>query len=491
MQTTKVIRYAYLMGVVMAILPDLLPADTQKPDKRRPNFVFILIDDLGWADLGCYGSSFYETPHIDRLAATGMRFTAAYAAAPICSPTRASIMSGKYPARINTTEWFGGPQPQGYKRNTKLIPAQYQDVLPLEEKTIAEALSDAGYATFFAGKWHLGHQGYWPEEQGFDINRGGWTRGGPYGGKKYFSPYGNPRLADGPDGEHLPDRLAMETVKFMEAHQEKPFLAYLSFYSVHTPLIARADLLRKYQAKQQTAPAVRWGKEGAKKLRLVQNHAVYAAMVEAMDLAVGKVLAGLQALQLERDTVVFLMSDNGGVATDGGWPTSNLPLRGGKGWLYEGGIREPLIIRWPQVTAPGFECHVPVISTDFYPTMLDMAGLPLVRQQHMDGMSLTPLLRQSGPLQREAIFWHYPHYSGGLGGRPSSAVRRGDYKLIEFYEDGHLELYKLTEDIGEQTNLLQREPALAKEMHALLKQWCQDVDAKLPSPNPAYREARR
>jgi arylsulfatase A-like enzyme len=488
MQTGKTIRYRLLMGMVMAVLPSLLWADTEEHNHRHPNFVFILIDDLGWADLGCYGSTFYETPHIDRLAATGMRFTAAYAAAPICSPTRASIMSGKYPARINTTEWFGGPQPKGYKRNTQLIPARYQDVLPLEERTVAEILKDAGYTTFFAGKWHLGHQGYWPEEQGFDVNKGGWTRGGPYGGKKYFSPYGNPRLEDGPDGEHLPDRLASETVKFMEAHQNKPFLAYLSFYSVHTPLIARPDLQRKYEEKRKSAPADRWGLEGQKKVRLVQNHAVYAGMVEAVDLAIGKVLAGLQALKLEENTVVFLMSDNGGVATDGGWPTSNLPLRGGKGWLYEGGIREPLIIRWPQVTTPGSECHMPVISTDFYPTILDMAGLPLARQQHVDGVSLAPLLRQAGPLQRQAIFWHFPHYSGGLGGRPGSAVREGDYKLIEFFEDGHLELYNLAEDIGEQTNLLQREPALAQEMHILLKQWRQELDARMPTPNPAYRK---
>ena len=462
---------------------------TEKISNDKPvNVVFILVDDLGWADIGCYGSRFYETPNIDKLAATGMRFTDAYAAAPVCSPTRASIMSGKYPARIDTTEWFGGPQPDGYKRNTKLVPAHYHTVLPLEEKTIAETLKDAGYATFFAGKWHLGHEGYWPEKQGFDINKGGWTRGGPYGGKKYFSPYGNPRLQDGPNGEHLPDRLATETVKFMAAHQGQPFLAYLSFYSVHTPLISREDLLKKYQEKQKTVPANTWGKEGQKKVRQVQNHAVYAGMVEAMDLAVGKVLDGLKRLGLEDDTVVFFMSDNGGVATDGGWPTSNLPLRGGKGWLYEGGIREPMIVRWPGVTEPGSVCREPVTSTDFYPTMLDMVGIPLVHQQHVDGVSLTPLLHQAGPLQRKAIYWHYPHYSGGLGGRPGSAVRMGDYKLIEFYEDSHLELYNLAEDIGEHTNLLEKEPNMAQEMHALLKQWRQDVDAKMPSPNSAYKE---
>ncbi|MCP4453093.1 MAG: sulfatase [Planctomycetes bacterium] len=462
--------------------------EPQKQSDKPVNFVFILVDDLGWSDIGCYGSTFYETPNIDKLATTGMRFTDAYAAAPICSPTRASIMSGKYPARINTTEWFGGPQPKGYRRNTKLIPALYQDVLPLEERTVAETLKDAGYATFFAGKWHLGHEGFWPETQGFDINQGGWTRGGPYGGKKYFSPYGNPRLEDGPDGEHLPDRLAAETVNFMAAHQGQPFLAYLSFYSVHSPLISRPDLQKKYQEKRRSAPADRWGKEGPKKVRHVQNHAVYAGMVEAMDLAVGKVLAGLKTWGLEDNTIVFFMSDNGGVATDGGWPTSNLPLRGGKGWLYEGGIREPMIVRWPYVTEPGSVCREPITSTDFYPTMLDMAGVPLTPQHHKDGVSLIPLLRQSGPLPRKAIYWHYPHYSGGLGGRPSSAVRMGDYKLIEFYEDRRLELYNLAKDIGEQTNLIDKEPRRAKQMHGLLRQWRQDVDARMPSPNPSYKE---
>ncbi len=467
---------------------DTLIFEPHKKNDQPVNFVFILVDDLGWSDIGCYGSTFYETPNIDKLAGSGMRFAEAYAAAPVCSPTRASIMSGKYPARINTTEWFGGPQPNGYKRNTKLIPAKYRAVLPLEEKTVAETLKDAGYATFFAGKWHLGHEGYWPETQGFDINKGGWTRGGPYGGKKYFSPYGNPRLTDGPDGEHLPDRLAEETVKFMAAHQGKPFLAYLSFYSVHSPLISRPDLQKKYQEKQKTAPVNSWGKEGQKKVRQVQNHAVYAGMVEAMDLAVGKVLKGLKTLDLEDNTVVFFMSDNGGVATDGEWPTSNLPLRSGKGWLYEGGIREPMIVRWPDVTQPGSLCKTPVISTDFYPTILDMAKVPLTPQQHKDGVSLTPLLRQSGPVARQAIYWHYPHYSGGLGGRPSSAMRMGDYKLIEFYEDGRLELYNLAKDIGEQTNLRDREPGKAQELHTLLKQWRQDVDARMPSPNPAYKE---
>jgi arylsulfatase A-like enzyme len=247
--------------------------------RKKPNFVFFLIDDLGWRDVGCFGSTFYETPNIDRLAREGMRFTDAYAACPVCSPTRASIMAGKYPARTGVTDYIGASQPGNWKRNTKLVPAPYADRLALDEVTLAEAFKEAGYATFFAGKWHLGPEGFWPENQGFDVNKGGIDRGGPYGGKKYFSPYGNPRLEDGPDGEHLPLRLGRETADFIEAHKDGPFLAYLSFYSVHTPLMTTKELGAKYEAKQKNAPATAWGQEGERKVRLVQNHAVYAGMV--------------------------------------------------------------------------------------------------------------------------------------------------------------------------------------------------------------------
>ncbi|NLT77147.1 MAG: sulfatase-like hydrolase/transferase, partial [Planctomycetes bacterium] len=293
-------------------------------ERKQPNFVFFLVDDLGWTDLGCYGSTFYETANVDRLAAQGMRFTNAYAACPVCSPTRASIMTGKYPARLRTTDYFGAPQPDTvqnhWTRNKPLLPARYLNRLPLEEVTVAEALKEHGYATFFAGKWHLGPEGFWPEDQGFDFNKGGHDRGGPYGGKKYFSPYGNPRLSDGPDGEHLPNRLATETCKFIEEHRDRPFLAYLSFYSVHTPLMAREDLKAKYEAKAKavTPDGPAWGKEGDREVRLVQDHLVYAGMVEAMDLAVGKVLDALDRLELAQETVVSFMSDNGGLSTSEG-----------------------------------------------------------------------------------------------------------------------------------------------------------------------------
>lgn len=478
----------YVATVLAMAIAHTFAAFAAPPD--RPNVVFFLVDDLGWRDLGAWGSTFYETPNADRLAREGMRFTSGYAACPVCSPTRASIMSGRYPARLKTTDYFGAAQPDKWKRNTRLLPAAYLEQLPLEETTLAEAFKEGGYATFFAGKWHLGPEGFWPENQGFDINRGGWSKGGPYGPGKYFVPYGNPRLEDGPEGEHLPDRLATETVKFIEANRDKPFFAYLSFYSVHTPLQSRPDLQAKYEKK---AEAVKhdgpdWLPEGSREARQVQDHAVYAGMVEAMDAAVGKVLGALDRLGLAEKTVVCFMSDNGGLSTSEGSPTSNVPLRAGKGWLYEGGIREPWMVRWPGVTAPGSTCDHPVISTDFYPTLLEIAGLPPKPSQHLDGASIVPLLRQSGTPDRDAIFWHYPHY-GNQGGAPGGAVRSGDWKLIEWYEDGKIELFNTREDIGEKTNLADREPERAKALLEKLRSWRKQVEAAMPTPNPAHEPA--
>lgn len=456
---------------------------------RPPNFVFILVDDLGWRDLACFGSDFYETPNIDRLAEQGVRFTSAYAACPVCSPTRASILTGKFPARLHTTDYFGAPQPDTvgghWTRGKPLLPAAYVDRLPLEEITLAEALKEADYATFFAGKWHLGGEGFYPQDQGFDINRGGWERGGPYGGNRYFSPYGNPQLADGPEGEHLPDRLAEETCLFIKQNQDRPFLAYLAFYSVHTPLMAREDLEAKYRNKAESRPGKEpiWGQEGERRVRLVQDHAVYAGMVEAMDQAVGKVLDGIRDLGLERSTIVFFMSDNGGLSTSEGHPTSNLPLRAGKGWLYEGGIREPMIIYWPGASRNGGLCNEPVISTDFYPTILEMAGLPAKPEQHLDGISLAPLLEGRESLLPRSFYWHYPHY-GNQGGSPGSAIRRGNHKLVKFYENDRIELYDLNLDIGERGDLSETRPFLARELKAELEAWLEEIGARYPTPNP-------
>jgi len=458
--------------------------------EQRPNILFILADDLGQRDLGCYGSTFYETPSLDRMAQDGARFTNAYAACPVCSPTRASIMTGQWPQRTGITDYIGAPtDPEAWKRNTRLLPAPYVDRLALDTPTLAKALKAAGYATFFAGKWHLGPEGWWPEDQGFDINRGGTDRGGPYGGNKYFSPYGNPRLSDGPPGEHLPDRLATETATFIAANKDRPFFAYLSFYSVHTPLMAREDLRQKYEEKRKRLGLeARWGREGTRDVRLVQEHAVYAGMVEAMDLAVGKVLAQLDETGLREKTVVIFTSDNGGLSTSEGWPTSNLPLRGGKGWLYEGGIREPLLVRWPGVVQAGSVVSTPVSSPDFFPTLLEVTGRQPQPGQVLDGVSLVPLL-QGGTLPERALFWHYPHY-GNQGGAPGAAIRRGDWKLIEWYEDRHLELFNLAEDPGEQTDLAQTETAQAEALRDELHAWQKQVDAQLPAPNVNYDPAK-
>ena len=473
--------FAVVVGVVIV---DARCHAEQTPTKKKPvNFVFFLVDDLGYMDIGANNPDcFYDTPNVDRLSRSGMRFTNGYAACPVCSPTRLSIMTGKYPSRTDATNWFSG------RRAERFAPAPLHDRMDLEEETLAEALKEDGYATFFAGKWHLGPtEQFWPEHQGFEVNKGGWKLGGPYGPGKYFVPYGNPRLEDGPSGEHLPDRLASETCKFIEQQKEGPFLAYLSFYSVHTPLISRDDLKRKYQAKAeklglldrpQFAPEEQnFLTDRPREVRVVQSHAIYAGMVEAMDLAVGKVLDKLDELGLAENTAVFFTSDNGGLSTSEGSPTSNLPLRGGKGWLYEGGIREPFLARCPGVTKPGTTCDEQVISTDFYPTMLELAGLPPRPEQHQDGRSLVPLLKGESELEREALYWHYPHY-GNQGGFPGGAIRVGDWKLLERYEDGRVHLYNLRQDIGERNDVAKDYPERVEAMRKKLHDWYQQVDAK-------------
>ena len=357
--------------------------------------------------------------------------------------------------------------------------------------TLAEAMKAAGYATFFAGKWHLGPEGFWPENQGFDINMGGIDRGGPYGGNKYFSPYGNPRLTDGPPGEHLPDRLA---TRDGEVHRGQQGPAVLRL-----PLV----LLRPHAADGARGPAAEVRGEapaararrssGAAKserdVRLVQEHAVYAGMVEAMDLAVGKVLAKLDELGLRENTLVIFTSDNGGLSTSEGWPTSNLPLRGGKGWLYEGGIREPLLVRWP-ARGQGRQRRddTPVSSPDFFPTLLEAAGAQPQPGQPLDGVSLVPVLK-GGTLPERALFWHYPHY-GNQGGAPAAAIRRGDWKLIEWFEDGRVELFNLARDPGEETDLAAREPERAARLRAELHDWQRQRAAIRPAPNPRYEPGR-
>ncbi|MCP4609224.1 MAG: sulfatase [Planctomycetes bacterium] len=455
--------------------------------KKKLNFVFILIDDLGWTDLGCYGSSFYETPNIDRLASEGMRFTEAYAACPVCSPTRGSIMAGKYPARLGITQWIGGSQK----------PTEYADRLELEEVTIAEALKGQGYSTGFVGKWHLStrdaetRSNFYPDKQGFDVNIGGDWSGAP---PTYFYPYKKRNRAleemppGGEDGEYLTDRLTDESLKFIEANKDKPFLLYLSHYAVHTPIESKQTLTDKYKAKAEKLPAGERGQfagvYGRYNTRLVQDNPAYAGMVQSVDESIGRVMKKLEESGVADNTALIFMSDNGGLSTvprEG--PTANLPLRAGKGWLYEGGIREPMFIKWPGVVKPGSVCDEPVTSTDFYPTMLEMAGLGLMPEQHIDGVSLMPLLKKKGKLKRKAIYWHYPHYHGS-GNRPSGAVRAGDYKLIEWYEDNSVELYNLKSDIGEKHDLANEMPEKAAELKGMLGRWLKQMNAKMPAAGP-------
>lgn len=444
---------------------------------REPNVVVFLVDDLGYMDIGANNPDcFYETPNIDRLSESGMRFTDGYAANPVCSPTRYSLMTGKYPTRVKATNFFSG------KRSGKFHPAPLIDEMAAEEVTIAEALQSKGYATFFAGKWHLGdREELFPQGQGFDINIGGWTRGGPYTGKKYFAPFENPQMEiESPDGEHLPARLARDTAAFIDANKDKPFLAYLSFYSVHTPLMGRPDLVEKYKARAAEIEGEEFADEEQvvgdkeRKVRILQKHAVYAAMVEAMDEAVGTVLDQLDASGVTDNTIVVFTSDNGGLSTSEGSPTSNLPLRGGKGWVYEGGIREPWIIRYPGVTKAGSVSEEVICSIDLYPTIAAAAGMET--EHPIDGIDLAPAL-SGGKLDRKSLFWHYPHYSN-QGGIPGGAIREGNYKLFERYEDGRVHLYDLKNDIGEQNDLAAEKPELVKAMRERLHQWYEEVDAQ-------------
>jgi arylsulfatase A-like enzyme len=352
--------------------------------------------------------------------------------------------------------------------------------MDLDEITLAEILNKQGYQTFFAGKWHLGpSKEWWPKAQGFDINMGGWAKGGPYTGKKYFSPFKNPELhPDSPEGEHLPNRLADETANFIRQNKENPFLAYLSFYSVHTPLQGRKDLVEKYKKRAAQISGEEFGPLHDRKVRILQKHAVYAAMVEAMDEAVGKVLAALNKAGVAENTMVFFTSDNGGLSTSEGSPTSNLPLRGGKGWVYEGGIREPWIIRYPGVTKPGSVSSEMICSIDLLPTVASSVGSKI--KHDIDGIDLTPAL-QGKQLDREALYWHYPHYSN-QGGIPGGAVRIGDYKLFENYEDGKVSLYNLKKDIGETKDLSSSDPQRVKSMRSKLHVWYKEVNAKFLQP---------
>ena len=455
--------------------------------KKKPNVLFILVDDLGWNDLGCYGSTFYETPNLDKLAASGVKFTNAYAAHPVCSPTRAAIMTGKNPARIGITDWIPGRGDKGKKLKTPKILHQ----LPLEEYTIAEEFRDNGYQTFFAGKWHLGDEGFFPTDQGFDINIGGNHTGSPRGG--YYSPYKNPQLPDGPKGEYLTDRLTNETIKFIKNSlndkQHRPFFAYLAFYTVHAPIQGCNRYDDKFREKAKTLPAAPdsgYVKEHDAYTKTQQNNPKYAAMVYAMDENVGRLMNELKELKIDDNTIVVFTSDNGGLATLlwKGAPTCLYPLRAGKGWCYEGGIRVPLIMKIPDKKYEGLVINEPVVSMDFYPTLVNLANLKPVPNQYVDGVDLTPLLNGK-TIDRDAILWHYPHYHGS-GWTPGSSVRKGDWALIQFYEYDKLELYNLKDDISEKTDLSEEYPEKKESMYQLLLKKQQAAHAQIPVPKENF-----
>ncbi len=477
MRFTTFCRFVLWLGTLLAA-----SATSAMAAEKPTNFVFFLVDDLGWADVGCFGSEFHETPHIDKLAATGMRFTNGYAACPVCSPTRASILTGRHPVRVDITDWIPG-QTRTQQQGARFQHIEDRDNLALEEVTIAEALKEHGYQTFFAGKWHLGDRGHWPTDQGFDINIGGNSKGSPPGG--YYAPWTNPTLEAKHEGEYLTERLTEESVKFLQDRdQAKPFLLYLSYYNVHTPIQPYKKRVGHYREKAKEAfqgptPTAK-EHEGVSRMR--QDNADYASMVAAVDDSVGALLAKLDELELTDNTVVIFFSDNGGLSTmKGAGPTSNLPLRSGKGWLYEGGVREPTIIRAPGVSRPGSESDAPVVSMDFFPTMLQLAGLPLQPDKHNDGASLLPLLSGEGDLEPRALYWHYPHYHGSTW-TPGASIRDGDWKLIEFYHYDKVELYNLADDPGEQNDLSESNPEKTKELRDKLLAWQKQMGAKMPQP---------
>lgn len=484
-------KYSSLVILLLAA-----PAVSAAPPPAKPNIIFLLSDDLGWADLSCYGSRFHESPNLDKLAAEGMRFTQAYSSSPYCSPSRAAIMTGRYPARLKLTDYIPGNGKSG-----KFLPAEMKMELPLEEVTIAEVLKSAGYATWHVGKWHLGDVGFYPQNQGFDVNIAGHAGGLP---PSYFWPYGMdkkpdpnnyhsrgvPGLEDGKPGEHLCDRLTSEAMKLIEQRKpDQPFFLNLAFYDVHIPAMAKPELVTKYQAKAaklglpnvKSAPtydegSVARGSDRPPKLLEQQVNATYAAMIETMDTNVGRLLAKLRELGLADNTIILFTSDNGGH-----FITSNRPLRGCKGWLYEGGVREPCFVRWPGVTKPGSTCDVPFINTDFFPTLLEAAGLPARPDLHRDGVSIVPLLKGETKPLHEALFWHYPHY-GNHGNGPCSSVRVGDWKLLEWLEDGSVELFNLAADLGEKQNIAAQNPQLVKELQHRLNSWRRDTAANMPRP---------
>ena len=471
------------IGAAATVMSHNLPV-AHAATKRKPNVVLILIDDFGWTDLECFGSKYYETPNIDRLAAQGMKFTNGYAACAVCSPTRAAVMTGRYPARLGVTDWIrsrfqGGKipankkNPSGYIGKGEVQCPKNALWMESEEVTIPEVLKPAGYTSCHIGKWHLGADDWYPEKQGFDVNLGGCDYGQP---PSYFDPYKNGRLANIPTlkprqpGEYLTDREGDEAVNFIRTNKDKPFFLYLANYAVHTPIQGKKDLIAKYKAKPTTN----------------QKNATYAAMVESVDDSVGKVMAILDELKIADNTLVIFSSDNGGLLG----PTNNKPLRSGKGYPYEGGIRVPYIFRQPGVIKPGTVCDTPVISVDFLPTICKTAGVALPVGREIDGEDLTPLLAQTGKLKRKAIYWHFPHYRGRI--MPYSIIREGDWKLLKRYAGKpEFELFNLAKDLSEKKDLAPDMLEKVKDLDAKLAAALKAQGAKMPRKNPNHKPAAK
>lgn len=465
-------KFSFKLSLLIALLAIAVLPTAAFAQAAKPNIVFLLVDDLGWGDFGCYGAEFYETPHIDKLASEGMRFKSAYAACTVCSPSRAAILSGCYPARLKLTDWITGHQ----RPKAKLSVPDWKMKLDHERILLPEALKDAGYATAFFGKWHLMPKGapdfdqHYPTNHGFDLNVGGREWGQPAGPGKYFSPFGMPNLDDGKPGDFLTDRLTDAAIDFLDStKREQPFLLYFSYYTLHGPIMSPPELTAKYKNKAK----------GFKNSKNELLNPKRAGMVESLDNSVGRVMAKLDELGIAENTIVILTGDNGGnfEETSGG-------LRDFKGFSHEGAVREPCVIKWPGKTTTDSECNEIVIGTDFYPTLLEMAGLPSRPDQHLDGVSIVPLLDGSATdVERDTVYWHYPHYHRT---NPYGAIRDGAWKLIEFYENGELELYNLEKDPSEANNLLQAEPERAQGLLGKLRDWRESVDAQMMSPNPNH-----
>ncbi len=524
---TLPMKYAHRIGLIAAlIISGIITNDLPAAEARQPNVVFFLVDDLGWSDVGCYGSRFYETPNIDRLAVEGVRFTDAYAACHVCSPTRASILTGKYPATLNLTDWLRGRRNFPFQR---LLNAVINQHLPHEEVTLPEALKQHGYSTAIFGKWHLGREGSMPTDHGFDLHIpdavANWrTFHGPFGLKKL----------DSKEGDYLTDRLTDEAVKWLDGNRDNPFFLYMSHFAVHDPIQGRKDLVDKYSrklsesaksdspdfilegnpdspdnpSKEELARMIRTPEfskhkvlpRGTIKVRQKQDNVQFAAMVESVDQSLGRIVTKLTELGIEDDTIIIFFSDNGGMAAmnvgnpkrivadedvDKAYSTSSLPLRGAKGWLYEGGIRVPLIIKWPGKGRVGSVCRTPVSSIDFFPTIMDMIGKGDEVSSDKEGVNIAPLVRGETIADR-AIYWHFPHYSNHGMHSPGGAIRLGKYKLLEYFENGTVQLFDLENDMGEQKDLSEIESETAQMLKDRLHQWRKKVNAQMMKPNPDF-----